>query len=81
MTKQSKAQRLANALYDGWHGRGSDARILCLEASAELLRLHEVNAELLEALQRIADPRNTHFAGDAQVVARTAIAKATGEQK
>ena len=28
---------------------------------------------LLEALERIADPRNTHFARDAQVVAREAI--------
>ena len=27
-----------------------------------------------EALERIADPRNTHFAGDAQVVARDALA-------
>jgi hypothetical protein len=27
-----------------------------------------------EALERIADPRNTHFAGDAQVVAREALA-------
>jgi len=35
---------------------------------------------LVEALERIADPRNTHFAGDAQVVARAAIGKATGEQ-
>lgn len=29
-----------------------------------------------EALERIADPRNTHFAGDAQVVARAALAAA-----
>lgn len=31
-------------------------------------------AALREALERIADPRNTHFAGDAQVVAREALA-------
>ena len=37
--------------------------------------------ELLEALKRIADPRNIHFAGDAQVVARAAITKAEGEPK
>ena len=43
--------------------------------------LRKRNAELLEALKRIADPRNIHFAGDAQVVARAAIAKATGEPK
>jgi hypothetical protein len=41
--------------------------------------LRERNAELLEALKRIADPRNIHFAGDAQVVARAAIARAEGE--
>jgi hypothetical protein len=35
--------------------------------------------ELLEALRRIADPRNIHFAGDAQVVARAAIARAEGK--
>jgi hypothetical protein len=44
--------------------------------AAELRRLHALNGELLEALKRIADPRNIHFAGDAQVVARAAIAKA-----
>jgi hypothetical protein len=51
------------------------------EAAAELRRLHALNGELLEALKRIADPRNIHFAGDAQVVARAAIAKAEGEPK
>lgn len=35
-----------------------------------------VNARLVEALERIADPRNFHFAGDAQVVAREALAAA-----
>jgi hypothetical protein len=64
------------------------------EAAAELRRLHAENKllherhhfdngvlkELLEALKRIADPRNIHFAGDAQVVARAAIAKAEGEK-
>lgn len=32
--------------------------------------------KLRQALERIADPRNTHFAGDAQVVARAALASA-----
>lgn len=32
--------------------------------------------KLREALERIADPMNTHFAGDAQVVAREALAAA-----
>ncbi len=34
------------------------------------------NKRLRVALERIADPRNIHFAGDAQVVARAAL---TGE--
>jgi hypothetical protein len=33
------------------------------------------------ALERIADPRNTHFAGDAQVVAREALAIAEAEKQ
>ena len=50
------------------------------EAAAELRRLHALNGDLREALTRIADPRNIHFAGDAQVVARAVIAKAEGEK-
>ena len=38
--------------------------------------MNDVTKDLLEALRRIADPRNTHFSGDAQVVAREAIARA-----
>lgn len=34
----------------------------------------ELEKQMAEALRRIADPRNTHFAGDAQVVAREALA-------
>lgn len=34
----------------------------------------ELEIKLADALSRIADPRNTHFAGDAQVVAREALA-------
>jgi ABC-type transporter Mla subunit MlaD len=50
------------------------------EQDKKLVDLEAVNQELLEALKRIADPRNIHFAGDAQVVARAAIARAEGEQ-
>ncbi len=39
-----------------------------------------VNARLVEALERIADPRNFHFAGDAQVVAREALSAAEAQQ-
>ena len=42
---------------------------------ADVLALAAQRDELLAALKRIADPRNTHFAGDAQVVARAAVAK------
>lgn len=34
----------------------------------------DLEKQMAEALRRIADPRNTHFAGDAQVVAREALA-------
>jgi hypothetical protein len=75
MADKSEALQLADAL---------ETRAITFrdkaEAAAKLRRLHAVNAELLEALKRIADPRNIHFAGDAQVVARAAIARAEGEQ-
>lgn len=60
-----------------------------LHAAAELRRLHELNQELLEALQSIAEccdedhaardyaSRQTEIRG----MARAAIAKATGENK
>jgi hypothetical protein len=57
------------------------AREEAAAAKAETERRAALYPELLEALKRIADPRNIHFAGDAQVVARAAIAKAEGEQK
>jgi hypothetical protein len=76
MADKSEALQLADAL---------ETRAITFrdkaEAAAELRRLHALNAELLEALKRIADPRNIHFAGDAQVVARAAIARAEGEQR
>lgn len=47
-----------------------------LSERAELLATVE---RMRVALERIADPRNIHFAGDAQVVARAALT--TGEEK
>lgn len=35
----------------------------------------QIIALAMDALERIADPRNTHFAGDAQVVAREVLAQ------
>ncbi len=78
MTDTPKAIRLAGAIHCG------DSACKCSrnQAATELRRLHEVNQELLEALERIAasDPTHTHFATLAISEARAAIAKATGEQ-
>lgn len=66
-----------------WHPIG----VMCHQASAELRRLHEVNAELLEALKNLYAKMPTHpanlasyHARDEVLAARAAIAKATGEQ-
>ena len=50
-------------------------------AAAELRRLHEVNQELLEALQKIAGNTYDEWTNGAEAarIARAAIAKATGE--
>ena len=71
MTKQPEALRLAELLERGPR-RSGDAAI-----ATELRRLHEVNQELLEALQRIKH----HFDTDeyAWKIAEAAITKA-GEQ-
>ena len=77
----------------GWPGRviGGMCYVILFDKNkivdpdADVLELHprfsqvqEERDELLEVLKRIADPRNIHFAGDAQVVARAAIAKVEG---
>jgi len=72
--KQPEALRLAQYLIDC-----NRLDLTCDEAAAEPRRLHEVNAELLEALigvVRVADRATVEF--DA---AKAAIAKATGEQQ
>ena len=70
---KSKALRLADKL-DAM--RDVDFDGVFVPAAAELRRLSASEAELIEALERIADPRNIHMAGDAQVVARAALAHA-----
>jgi hypothetical protein len=52
-------------------------------AAKELRRLHEVNEELLEALEEIANAYAPVSAPEAYLMqkARNAIAKATGESK
>lgn len=81
MTKQTKAQRLADAL---------DRRVpvfdhapIVDQAAAELRRLDANEAALLEALRKIAAYRPLTFAecSDAEAIMRiaeSAIAKATG---
>ena len=58
-------------------------RVWGIESCAELRRLHEVNAELLEALKAIKDHLNTRHEVEAQLGESTwnAIAKAEGEMK
>lgn len=49
------------------------------KAAAELRRLHEVNAEVVEALKRILYDANN--IGSAHIIAGDALVKATGEQQ
>ena len=53
------------------------------EVAAELRRLHEVNQELLETLEKLARLGNGERYGNSEgnVIARTAINKAEGEMK
>lgn len=54
------------------------ADMSAVELQALVYALRDQRDELLAALERIADPRNKHFAGDAKVVACAAIAKVKG---
>ena len=64
-----------------WHPIG----LMCHQAAAELRRLHEVNAELVEAFERMKIERG--FSCECGIETATwelieaAIAKATGEQQ
>jgi len=44
-----------------------------VQAAVDIRLILAANRKMREALERIADPRNIHFAGDAQVVARSAL--------
>jgi len=72
--KQPEALRLAACLEEPDYCTILQMR----QAAAELRRLHEVNAELVEALEFCA---GTSYITDAHDVAKAAIAKATGEQQ
>ena len=84
MTTQPEALRLADKMSSynlcsgyAWH---------CHKAAAELRRLHEVNQELLIAMQKIAasssDEFGSYYTNRGNIAAaRAAIAKAEGEIK
>ncbi len=77
MTKQPEALRLAEHMEISV----SHAAAVRKKAAAELRRLHEVNAELVEALELILPPSGTYDGIVWIAKARAAIAKATGEQQ
>jgi hypothetical protein len=90
MTTQPEALRLADELQAISKNPWAKHWERCLEAAAELRRLHAVNAELLEALQNIA--ATAKFAEEFKSdwcaaatgmvrMARAAIARAEGEPK
>ena len=84
MSKQPEALRWAEHLERHSHYIGQDLLI-----AAELRRLHAINGELLQALQKLVEA--SHDSDDARYgtlstnfvrnIARDAIAKATGEQQ
>jgi hypothetical protein len=78
--KQPEALRIADAL-DELDLQFYSTELLCDNAAAELRRLHEVNAELVEALKRLS--LYVAYNGDdwVQREAKAALAKATGEQQ
>ena len=73
MSDKPEALLLAGQLESGEPVTGS--------ADAKLRRLHAVNQELLEALQKIAGNTYDEWTNGAEAarIARAAIAKATGE--
>ena len=81
MTTQPEALKLANAL--DLYATGDDHQRDIEQAAAELRRLHEVNQELLETLEKLARLGNGERYGNSEgnVIARTAINKAEGEMK
>ena len=75
MTQQPEALRLADAL--DLYATGDAHQRDIEQAAAELRRLHEVNAELLEALEKLARLGNGERYGNSEgnVIARAAVIK------
>ena len=73
MTQQPEALRLAHAILTNKWPQVSPI----WEASQELRRLHEVNAELLEVLEKLARLGNGERYGNSEgnVIARAAVIK------
>lgn len=57
----------------GVHKNDPNIAFIAAANPATILDLLAANRKMRTALERIADPRNIHFAGDAQVVARSAL--------
>ena len=80
--KQPEALRLADALDDEF-AQGRISNHSGRKAAVELRRLHEVNQDLLKALNTILNIcllDNGHWAKTIEREAHEAIAKATGEK-
>jgi hypothetical protein len=79
MSTQPEALRLADKLAPA----GTHSLAWCKEAADELRQLHEVNKELLELLERVAEAlaHCMGYAYEPVVEARIAITKAVGETK
>ncbi len=75
--KQPEALRLADMLENEKHVTD----LALFKAAAELRRLHEVNAELLEAFVKIGLYIAHGDPWEARKIAEAAYAKATGEQQ
>jgi hypothetical protein len=75
------AHRLISMADDGDMGRKPNPKCSKRQAAAKLRRLHEVNQELLAALEKLARLGNGEHYGnsDGNMIARAAIAK--GEMK
>ena len=73
--KQPEALRLAEIIEEDMSCIGDK------EIAAELRRLHEVNAELVEALKKVYETPIDEYDRNLWIKVEAAIAKATGEQQ
>lgn len=75
-------QKQPTAIYLAEQAENGEAAEYSISIAAELRRLHKVNAELLEVLEKLARLGNGERYGNSKgnVIARAAIAKAEGEQ-